>query len=37
MASLLEVKELTKEYRGAAAVQDISMSLESGEVHALLG
>ncbi|HVJ34102.1 MAG TPA: sugar ABC transporter ATP-binding protein [Terriglobia bacterium] len=37
MASLLEVREITKEYHGAAAVQDISMSLEVGEVHALLG
>ncbi|GAB2176535.1 sugar ABC transporter ATP-binding protein [Dongia sp. agr-C8] len=37
MAPLLEVREITKEYRGAAAVQDISMSLEAGEVHALLG
>src|SRR5215510_5980875 len=37
MASLLEVKAITKEYRGAAAVQDISMSVEAGEVHALLG
>jgi len=37
MPALLEVRGLTKEYRGAAAVQDISMSLEMGEVHALLG
>jgi simple sugar transport system ATP-binding protein len=31
------VRNITKEYRGAAAVLDVSLALEAGEVHAMLG
>lgn len=37
MAPLVEVQNLTKEYRGVAAIQDISMTFEAGQVHSLLG
>jgi simple sugar transport system ATP-binding protein len=34
---LLEMKGVTKEYRGVAALKDINFDLRRGEVHALLG
>lgn len=34
---LLEMKHITKTFSGAYANQDISLSVESGEIHALLG
>lgn len=37
MAPLIEVRNLTKEYRGVAAIQDVSMTIEAGQVHSLLG
>src|SRR3546814_6270286 len=37
MAAILELRHGTKEYRGVPAVKDVSVALEEGEVHALLG
>ena len=37
MPSLIEMRNVTKEYRGVAAVRNVSFSLEKGEIHALLG
>jgi simple sugar transport system ATP-binding protein len=37
MTALLELRNLTKEYRGVAAVSDVSLTLEAGRVHAILG
>jgi simple sugar transport system ATP-binding protein len=37
MAFLVEMKNVTKEYRGVPAVKDVSFTLEAGEIHALLG
>ncbi|CDX58852.1 putative ribose ABC transporter (ATP-binding protein) [Mesorhizobium plurifarium] len=37
MASLIEMRGVTKEYRGVPAVKNVSFSLEKGEIHALLG
>ena len=37
MTPLLELRNGTKEYRGVAAVQDVTFTLQRGEVHALLG
>lgn len=34
---LLEMKHITKEFSDAYANQDVSLSVESGEIHALLG
>lgn len=34
---VLEVKNITKEFPGVKALDDVSMSLKKGEVHALLG
>jgi ribose transport system ATP-binding protein len=36
-APFLSVKNLTKTYPGVVALDDVSMSFEKGEVHALLG
>ena len=37
MTAVLEFQDVTKEYHGVAAVQDVSLSIAKGEVHALLG
>ena len=37
MASLIEMRDVTKEYRGVPAVKNVSFTLEKGEIHALLG
>ncbi|POF29119.1 sugar ABC transporter ATP-binding protein [Roseibium marinum] len=34
---LLEVKDLTKEYRGIPAIQNVSLTFEAGRVHSILG
>lgn len=36
-APLLEVRELTKAYRGIPAIKDVSLVFESGQVHSILG
>jgi simple sugar transport system ATP-binding protein len=37
MVSILEIRNATKEYRGVAAVKNVSFALDKGEVHAILG
>jgi simple sugar transport system ATP-binding protein len=37
MAPLIEMKSVTKEYRGVAAVTKVDFVLQKGEIHALLG
>ena len=37
MTTLLEMRKITKEYRGVPAVKDIDFILREGEVHALVG
>src|ERR1700742_3617111 len=37
MAPLLQLKEITKEYRGNAAVKNVDFDLLPGEVHAIVG
>lgn len=37
MATLLELKGITKEYRGNPAVKNVDFTLAEGEVHAILG
>lgn len=37
MAPLIEMRSVTKEYRGVPAVKNVSFTLEKGEIHALLG
>ena len=34
---LLEMRRITKEYRGVPAVKDVDFTLEPGEIHALVG
>ena len=35
--TLLELKSITKQYPGTLAVDDVSLSIEQGEVHAIVG
>jgi simple sugar transport system ATP-binding protein len=35
--TILELRSVTKEYHGTAAVKDVDFSLRPGEIHALLG
>ena len=37
MAPIIEMRKMTKAYRGIPAVKDIDFTLETGEIHALLG
>lgn len=37
MTPLLELRGLTKEFRGIAALKNVSFTLEQGEIHALVG
>nr|WP_298688394.1 sugar ABC transporter ATP-binding protein [uncultured Dongia sp.] len=37
MTALIEVKNVTKEYRGVPAISDVSLTLEAGRIHAILG
>ena len=37
MENLIEMKEITKEYRGALAVNKVDFSVRKGEIHALVG
>lgn len=37
MSTLLEMKGICKSFNGVPALQDVQLTLESGEVHALLG
>ncbi len=34
---LLEMRRVTKEYRGVPAVKDVDFTLDAGEIHALVG
>ena len=35
--NILEIKNLTKTYPGVVALDDVSMSIRRGEVHAIVG
>jgi simple sugar transport system ATP-binding protein len=37
MSPILELRSITKEYRDIPAVKDVNFSLESREIHALVG
>ena len=37
MAPVIEMRKVTKAYRGVPAVRDVDFTLEKGEIHALLG
>ena len=37
MTALVEMKSVTKEYRGVPAITDVDFELQKGEIHALLG
>jgi simple sugar transport system ATP-binding protein len=37
MSAIIEMRGITKEYRGGPAVRNVSFTLESGEIHALVG
>ena len=37
MAALIELRKVTKEYRGVPAIKDIDFELRTGEIHALVG
>ena len=37
MAPLIEMRKVTKEYRGVPAIKDVDFTLEPGEIHALVG
>lgn len=37
MTPLIEMRGVTKEYRGVPAVKNVSFTLQKGEIHALLG
>jgi len=37
MAPIIEMRKITKSYRGVPAVKEVDFTLEKGEIHALLG
>ncbi len=37
MLSILELRGITKRYPGVLALHDVSIAIEKGEVHALVG
>lgn len=37
MANILEIEHLTKRYPGVVALNDVTMSIEQGKIHALMG
>lgn len=37
MANILEIQHLTKRYPGVVALDDVTMSVERGKIHALMG
>lgn len=37
MANILEIRHLTKRYPGVVALNDVTMSVEQGKIHALMG
>lgn len=37
MQNLIELRKITKEYRGTPAVKDVDFTIRRGEIHALLG
>ena len=37
MAPIIELKNVSKEFHGVAALRDVSFTLERGEIHSLLG
>lgn len=37
MAAVLELKHITKKYPGVVALDDVSLSFQAGEVHAIVG
>lgn len=37
MGTILEIKEITKQYPGVKALSNVSMSFEEGEIHAIVG
>ena len=37
MSAIIEMRKITKAYRGVPAVKDVDFTLEKGEIHALLG
>jgi simple sugar transport system ATP-binding protein len=37
MSPLIELRKVTKEYRGVPAIKDVNFELRTGEIHALVG
>ena len=37
MTSLIELKQVTKDFRGVPAIKDIDFAIQGGEIHAILG
>lgn len=37
MTAIIQMRQITKAYRGVPAVKDVDFTLEEGEIHALLG
>jgi len=37
MANLIELKQVTKDFRGVPAIKDVDFAIHGGEIHAILG